>query len=91
MDAPAIKPIATGVMVMKALGGIKAGAWMKPALDVCMEWQLRNPGEGDPKGAIEEVLKRRKELKIPGAQKHKFQNGVALKPAAYRNNRFTEY
>ncbi|KAG9234058.1 hypothetical protein BJ875DRAFT_462667 [Amylocarpus encephaloides] len=67
MDAPAIKPIVTGVMVMKALGGIKAGAWMKPALDVCMEWQLRNPGEEDPKGAIDEVVKRRKELKVPEA------------------------
>jgi tRNA nucleotidyltransferase (CCA-adding enzyme) len=38
---------------------------MKPALDVCMEWQLRNPGVTDAAGAIDEVRERRDELKIP--------------------------
>lgn len=65
MDAPSIKPILTGTELSKALGGVKPGPWMKPALDVCMEWQLRNPGVEDATGAIEEVKKRSEELKIP--------------------------
>jgi tRNA nucleotidyltransferase (CCA-adding enzyme) len=34
-------------------------------LDVCMEWQLRNPGIKDTQGAIDEVKSRAEELKIP--------------------------
>jgi hypothetical protein len=65
MDAPALKPILSGTELSKALGGVKPGPWMKPALDICMEWQLRNPGVQDATGAIEEVKKRSDELKIP--------------------------
>ena len=65
MDAPAIKSILSGTELSKALGGVKPGPWMKPALDVCMEWQLRNPGIEDATGAIEEVKRRSAELKIP--------------------------
>ena len=65
MDAPAIKSILSGTELSKALGGVKPGPWMKPALDVCMEWQLRNPGVDDAAGAIEEVKRRSEELKIP--------------------------
>lgn len=65
MDAPSIKPIVNGNMLTKALGGIKPGIWMKPALDCCIEWQLRNPGNDDFEGAIEEVKAKRGELKIP--------------------------
>ncbi|CZR63291.1 related to tRNA nucleotidyltransferase [Phialocephala subalpina] len=65
MDAAAEKSIIDGTSLSKALGGIKPGVWMKPALDVVMEWQLRNPGIKDPAGAIEEVKKRSEELKIP--------------------------
>jgi tRNA nucleotidyltransferase (CCA-adding enzyme) len=65
MDAPALKTILSGTELSKALGGVKPGPWMKPALDVCMEWQLRNPGMEDAAGAIEEVKKRSDELKIP--------------------------
>jgi tRNA nucleotidyltransferase (CCA-adding enzyme) len=65
MDAPSLKPILSGTELSKALGGVKPGPWMKPALDVCMEWQLRNPCAEDATGAIEEVKKRRDELKIP--------------------------
>ena len=65
MDAASLKSIIDGTQLRNALGGVKPGVWMKPALDVCMEWQLRNPGVTDPEGAVDEVRKRRDELKIP--------------------------
>ncbi|EHK99602.1 putative CCA tRNA nucleotidyltransferase 2 [Glarea lozoyensis 74030] len=61
MNAPSIPPKVNGVQLMKALEIKKAGAWMKPALDVCMEWQLRNPDLEDTDGAIEEVKKRKED------------------------------
>jgi len=68
MDAPTMKPLVDGTRLSKALG-VKPGIWMKAALDVCMEWQLRNPDEKDEEKArelaIEEVRKRKAELKIP--------------------------
>ncbi|ESZ95202.1 hypothetical protein SBOR_4433 [Sclerotinia borealis F-4128] len=67
MDAPAIRPIVDGKILSKALGA-KPGIWMGPALNVCMEWQLRNSVSTDAEAAIEEVRKRRQELNIP--QKH---------------------
>lgn len=45
-----------GKQLAKALA-IKPGPWMKDALDVVMAWQLRNPGQKDTEGAIEEVKK----------------------------------
>ncbi|KAF4618151.1 hypothetical protein G7Y89_g14957 [Cudoniella acicularis] len=33
MDAPSLKPLVDGNMLARALGGIKPGIWMKPALD----------------------------------------------------------
>jgi tRNA nucleotidyltransferase (CCA-adding enzyme) len=65
MDAPNLKPILSGTELSKALGGVRPGPWMKPALDVVMEWQLRNPGVEDATGAIEEVKKRSADLGIP--------------------------
>ncbi len=65
MDAPSIKPIIDGKKLAKVLGEPKMGEWMREALLVCMEWQLRNPGVADAQGAVEEVIKRREELKIP--------------------------
>jgi hypothetical protein len=41
--------------------------WMKPALEICIEWQLRNPGSEDKEAAINEVRMRRDGLKIPQA------------------------
>jgi tRNA nucleotidyltransferase (CCA-adding enzyme) len=65
MDAPSIKSIIDGKQLSKELGGVKPGMWMKPALDLCMEWQLRNPGAEGYEGAVEEVRSRSEELKIP--------------------------
>lgn len=63
MEAPSIKPLMDGRKLSQALG-VKPGKWMASALDVCMAWQLRNPKETDPSGAVEEVRRRKKELGI---------------------------
>ncbi|TVY54405.1 CCA tRNA nucleotidyltransferase, mitochondrial [Lachnellula cervina] len=68
MDAPSLKLLVNGDELKAALGGVKPGMWMKPALDVCVGWQLRNPGNEDKEGAINEVRMKRKELKIPDAK-----------------------
>jgi tRNA nucleotidyltransferase (CCA-adding enzyme) len=66
MDAPNEKPILTGTQLSKELGGVKPGTWMRPALDIVMAWQLRNPDKKDDwTGAVEEVRRRSEELKIP--------------------------
>ncbi len=61
MDAPHIKRLVDGRQLAGALG-VKPGRWMSDALDLCMAWQLRNPSETDPAGAIEEVRRHRQEL-----------------------------
>lgn len=66
MDAPSIKPIIDGKQLSKELGGVKPGIWMRPALDLCMEWQLRHPEADDYGGAVEQVKQRREELNITG-------------------------
>lgn len=65
MDAPSMKPLVDGRRLMQALDLKKPGKWMSRALDICIAWQLRNPGESDPAGAIEEVRQRKEELGIP--------------------------
>ncbi|KAI3578111.1 hypothetical protein IWW34DRAFT_806693 [Fusarium oxysporum f. sp. albedinis] len=64
-EVTTLEKLLDGGKLAKALGGIKPGKWTGPALDVCVAWQLRNPGETDPTGAIEEVQRRREELGIP--------------------------
>ena len=67
MDAPAEKPLINGSTLMRQLNA-KSGPWIKVALDICMAWQLRNPGASGPESesaAIDEVRKRSKELEIP--------------------------
>ncbi|RBA20498.1 hypothetical protein FPRO05_08943 [Fusarium proliferatum] len=56
-----LEKLLDGGKLAKALGGIKPGKWTGPALDVCIAWQLRNPGETDPTGAIEEADEHHKE------------------------------
>lgn len=65
MDAPSMKPLVDGRRLMQTLNIKKPGKWMSSALDICMAWQLRNPGESDPAGAIEQVRQRKDELGIP--------------------------
>lgn len=64
MDAPSFKSSIDGNRLEKELG-VRPGKWMRPALDVCVAWQLRHPGIKDLSGAIEEVRSRSKELEIP--------------------------
>lgn len=67
MDAPAEKPLIDGKMLMAEFNA-KGGVWTKGALDICMAWQLRNPGATSPedlKAALEEVRKKSDELQIP--------------------------
>ncbi len=68
MDAPHIKRLLDGRQLADALK-IKPGKWMSKAMDVCMAWQLRHPGETDTAGAIEEVRQRKEELGIAGLLK----------------------
>ena len=55
LDIDKLVPLVRGDQLCQALGGIKSGAWLKPALDIAMEWQLRNPKETDPSGGVAEV------------------------------------
>jgi len=64
MDVASQKQPLTGTRLAKDLN-VKPGAWMKGALNVCMQWQLRNKDSDNIEEAIEEVRKRRDELKIP--------------------------
>jgi len=65
LDVDQLKPIVNGNLLSEALGKPKAGPWMKKAVDIAMEWQLRNPEETDPAGGIAEVVERKKELGLP--------------------------
>lgn len=66
-DAPSVKPLVDGRRLTRSLG-VKGGRWMAGALEVCLEWQFRNPGDENPAAAIEEVRRRREELGIPDPQ-----------------------
>lgn len=63
LDIDQLKTMVNGHQLAKALG-IKSGPWMKKALEMTMEWQLRNPNEMDPADAIAEVVERKVELGI---------------------------
>lgn len=63
-EAPAMKRLIDGRSLANALG-IRPGKWTGKALDICMAWQLRNPGEVNPQGAVDEVRERKEELGIP--------------------------
>ena len=64
LDVDKLAPLVKGDQLCRALGGIKSGPWLKKALDIAMDWQLRNPDETDPSGAIAEVMEKRKELPL---------------------------
>lgn len=64
LNVDKLVPIVKGDQICEALGNIKKGSWLKEALDIAMEWQLRNPHETDPSGGITEVLQRKHELEF---------------------------
>ncbi|KAI9163740.1 Nucleotidyltransferase lcsQ [Paramyrothecium foliicola] len=53
-EAPSLKRLLDGNALAKSLG-TKPGKWTGKALEVCVAWQLRNPKQTDPTGAVEEV------------------------------------
>ncbi|KAK4221629.1 putative mitochondrial precursor of tRNA nucleotidyltransferase [Podospora fimiseda] len=63
MNVPSLKRLIDGKQLSEALG-VKPGKWTGEALEVVMAWQLINPGVEDPAGAVEEVRKRKDELRI---------------------------
>lgn len=62
-EAPSLKRLLDGRQLAQALG-TKPGKWTGQALEICVAWQLRNPKEEDPSGAVEEVRRRKEELGI---------------------------
>lgn len=63
LDVTSMKPMLDGKQLCKVLGE-KPGPWMKPALDILLQYQLRNPEETEAGEAIEEVRRERKRLKV---------------------------
>ena len=62
LDVDKLKPLVDGNQISQAFGGVKKGPWMKKAMDIAMEWQLRNPEATDSKLGLQEVVDRKKEL-----------------------------
>jgi hypothetical protein len=54
LEAYNLKPLIDGTALMKALDA-PPGPWMKSALDVVIEWQLRHPEISDPATVIAEL------------------------------------
>lgn len=63
LNAESMKPLVDGSTLKQELKATP-GKWMAPALDICLEWQFRNPGVMDMNEAIEEVRSRSGELQI---------------------------
>jgi tRNA nucleotidyltransferase (CCA-adding enzyme) len=61
LDAYLLKPLADGTDISAALGA-KNGPWLKRALEMTIEWQLRNPDETEKEDCIAEIISRKKEL-----------------------------
>lgn len=59
-----MKTVVDGKQLMQAFGKKSGGPWMVAALNMVMEWQLRNPGNNKPEEAIAEVKERSKGLGI---------------------------
>ena len=55
LEVFALKPLVNGKQLMHATGRT-AGPWLVSALNMAMEWQLRNPESTDTEAAIAEVL-----------------------------------
>ncbi|MCJ1385352.1 CCA tRNA nucleotidyltransferase, mitochondrial [Xylographa soralifera] len=61
MNAYTFKPVVDGAQLILALNR-PSGKWIVGALNIVMEWQLRNPGKTATEDAIGEVKMRWKEL-----------------------------
>lgn len=56
-----LKPLADGTSISTALG-VKNGPWLKRALEMAIEWQLRNPDETEKEACVAEIISRKEEL-----------------------------
>ncbi|MCJ1394229.1 CCA tRNA nucleotidyltransferase, mitochondrial [Xylographa bjoerkii] len=63
LDAYAFKPVVDGEQLKRAFDR-PSGKWIVGALNIVMEWQLRNPGKTATGEAIAEVKSRWKELGV---------------------------
>ncbi|KAK2753138.1 CCA tRNA nucleotidyltransferase, mitochondrial [Arachnomyces sp. PD_36] len=63
IDVVSLKPLVRGQELKEALG-VKQGPWVTSALEMVINWQLRNPTRSDKEGALEEVVKRKDELDL---------------------------
>ncbi|KAI1940766.1 CCA tRNA nucleotidyltransferase, mitochondrial [Ophidiomyces ophidiicola] len=70
LGVDALRPLVNGRQLASAFG-VLPGPWMSKALDMVIEWQLRNPERRDGKGAIEEVERRKDSLELTTAPKKK--------------------
>jgi len=61
LEVDSLKPLVNGNQLSKALEE-KPGPWMKKALEIVIEWQLRNPKADDAEEAIAEVRRRTEEI-----------------------------
>lgn len=61
LDACSLRTPINGRDIINALG-LKTGPWMTKAMEMVIEWQLRNPEETSKEAAINEVRRRRDEL-----------------------------
>lgn len=61
LEVDSLKPLVNGNQLSKALEE-KPGPWMMRALEVVIEWQLRNPKSMDAEEAIAEVRRRKEEI-----------------------------
>ncbi|KGY15579.1 hypothetical protein PABG_11572 [Paracoccidioides brasiliensis Pb03] len=63
LDAFSLRPLINGHDIISALG-VKTGPWMGTALEMLIEWQLRNPEETSKEAAISELLRRKGEAAV---------------------------
>ena len=63
LEVCTLKPIVNGKRLQTELNR-KPGPWLAAALDDAMKWQLRNPKETQPQGAIEEILAKHQDVDI---------------------------
>ncbi|KAG5301358.1 poly(A) polymerase [Histoplasma ohiense] len=61
LDVCSLRTPINGRDIINALS-VKTGPWMTRALEMVIEWQLRNPDETSKEAAINEILRRKDEL-----------------------------
>jgi hypothetical protein len=63
LEVCSLRPLINGRDISTTLG-VKTGPWMSRAIEMVIEWQLRNPARSDREGPMEEIINRKEELDI---------------------------